>query len=56
MFVSVPLAMVGHLMARLLNSSSLSISWTFPEDTHALLHGQFRTFIVSIYENFSKDD
>lgn len=55
-FILVPLAMVGNLMARLVNSSSLSISWILPENAHELLHGQFRTFIVSIYENFSTDN
>ena len=45
--------MIVDLTGRLLNSSTASITWTFPEND---LNGRFRAFTVMIYENFSKND
>lgn len=53
--ISVPLAMIVDLTGHLLNSSTAFITWTFSENDHQLLNGKFRTFAVTIYENFSKD-
>ncbi len=46
--------MIRDLTANLLNSSIASITWTFKHDDFHLLNGKFRTFAVTIYENFSK--
>ncbi|CAF3590109.1 unnamed protein product [Rotaria sordida] len=49
---SVPLAMIRDLTGTVLNSSTAYITWTFEQDDFQLLHGKFRAFIVTIYENF----
>ncbi|CAF4143011.1 unnamed protein product [Rotaria sp. Silwood2] len=49
---SVPLAMIKDLTGSLLNSSTAYITWNFEQDDFQLLNGKFRTFIVTIYENF----
>lgn len=54
LFISVPLAMVTDLTGHLLNSSTAAITWNFPENDHQILNGKFRTFAVTIYENFGK--
>jgi hypothetical protein len=47
--------MIGDLTAGLLNSSTISITWTFEQEDFQLLNGKFRTFAVTIYQNFSKN-
>ena len=51
----VPRAMIADLTASLLNSSTVFITWNFELDDIQLLNGKFRTFAVTIYENFSKN-
>ncbi|CAF0823910.1 unnamed protein product [Rotaria sp. Silwood1] len=49
---SAPLAMIGDLTGTLLNSSTAYITWTFEQHGFQLLNGKFRTFVVTMYENF----
>lgn len=46
--------MITDLKATLLNSSTAYMTWTFEQSDFQLLNGRFRTFAVTIYENFSK--
>ena len=52
LWISVPLAMVTDLTARLLDRSTAAITWNLPENAHSLLHGKLRAFAVTIYEHF----
>jgi len=54
-FFKVPLATITDLTAILLNSSSVRIKWIFANNDSQFLNGKFRTFAVTIYENFSKN-
>ncbi len=38
-----------------MNNSSVRITWIFESNNLQLLNGKFRTFAVTIYENFSKN-
>ena len=53
-FYVVPLVIVNDLTATLLNASTVFISWTIDKTDFHLLNGRFRTFSLSIYENYSK--
>jgi hypothetical protein len=55
LFFEVPLAMITDLTAILLNNSSMRITWIFENNDWQYLHGKFRTFAVTIYQNFSKN-
>ena len=49
------MVMVTDLSAILLNSSSIRVTWKLENDQLEYLNGKFRTFAVTIYENFSKN-
>ncbi|UJR10325.1 hypothetical protein I4U23_014531 [Adineta vaga] len=49
----VPLLLIDDLTATLLNSSTAYITWTFEKKNLPLLNGKFRTFAITIYENFN---
>ncbi|CAF2527441.1 unnamed protein product [Rotaria sp. Silwood2] len=50
---SVPLATITDLTVTLLNMSSVRITWTFDNHDFQFLNGKFRTFAVTIYENYN---
>ncbi|CAF0912627.1 unnamed protein product, partial [Adineta ricciae] len=50
---SVPLLIIDDLTATLLNSSTAHITWTVQQNNSQLLNGKFRTFSLTIYENFN---
>ncbi|CAF0794841.1 unnamed protein product [Rotaria sordida] len=50
---SVPLTIITDLTATLLNISSVLITWIFENHDFQFLNGKFRTFAVTIYENFN---
>ena len=53
-FSAVPLALVGDLTATQLNMSTVHLGWTMDRDRLPALHGRFRTFALTFYQNYSK--
>ena len=55
-FSQVPLATIVNLTASVSDVSTVAVVWELDKDYMRFLHGQFRTFAVVLYENYSKND